>query len=94
MNYDNEDLRWKLDVAQVIYELEARQNVIAHALVDQGYFTVDEFLEKVEEKKKEEHFKKGLEKIRKTREELAETPTLSQIFAKFMEGNKDGESVN
>lgn len=91
---DNADMRWKLDIVQAIYELEARQNVIICALVNQGYFTVKEFLEKVEEKKKEEYFKSGLEKIEKERKALEETLSLSQIFAKLMEGSKDGKSVN
>ena len=92
MNHNIEDVRWQLNVAEAFTELEARQNIVIQALVGRGYFTVEQFLEEVEELKKEEPYKSRIEEIKTARKALEETPSLSQIFNKFMEGNKDGES--
>lgn len=77
-----EDTKWQLDVAQSLFELEARQRVILNILIEAGVMTAPQFNEKLAQMKEQKYFRDNFEQIQKTREELEKPFDFMEIIKK------------
>ena len=80
-----EEIKWQLDVAQTVLELEARQQTILNILVEAGIMTAPQFNEKLAQIREHKYFKDNFEQIQKTREELEKPFDFMDIFKKARE---------
>lgn len=77
-----EDIKWQLDVAQSLLELEAGQRVVLNILIEAGIMTAPQFNEKLAQMKEQKYFRDKFEQIQKTREELGKPFDFMEIIKK------------
>lgn len=77
-----EDIKWQLDVAQLLLELEAGQRVVLNILIEAGIMTAPQFNEKLAQMKEQKYFRDNFEQIQKTREELEKSFDFMEIIKK------------
>lgn len=75
-----EDIKWQLDVAQSLLEIEAGQRAVLNILIEAGIMTTPQFNEKLAQMKEQKYFRDNFEQIQKTREELVKPFDLGELF--------------
>ena len=67
---DMEDIKWQLNVAESMLELEARQRTILHILISKGVITASEFNDTYTNLKNNGYFKEQFDLVKERREEV------------------------
>ena len=81
------DVKWQLSVAEAVLQLEVANCALLNVLIDKGIITTTEYFDKIKAVKEDPDYKKSIEKLLATKEELNKEINFAEIFGKA--GNKD-----
>ena len=81
------DVRWQLSIAEAVLNLEVTHCALLNVLIDKGIITTTEYYDKIKAVKEEPDYKKAIEKLLATKDELNKEINFAEIFGKA--GNKD-----